>query len=149
MNYLLVESSDPVLTMKTKEVLLFTPELKDIVKGMAEVMRDNNGIGLAANQVGLNTSIFIWLEEGLVKHIINPVLDLTGEKHTVPEACLSLPGYYGEVERYDRVKVNGYKVSGERFSIEASGLTAQILQHEVDHLNGVLYNQKTKKVFKI
>lgn len=134
----------PTLRYKSKPIRRVDAELKNIVSEMFDLMYKAKGVGLAANQVDLPLRIFVANEasdpdeaEELV--FINPVLSRPKGTETREEGCLSLPELYGEVTRPERIHVQAYNLQGELFEGELSGLLGRIVQHETDHLDGVLF----------
>jgi peptide deformylase len=108
---------------------------------MAETMEDAGGIGLAAPQVHVGLRIFVWRTgAGGVSALINPVLEPVGEETEAAfEGCLSIPGLRGAVRRPARIRFRGLDIAGQAVEGEAAGLVARVMQHEADHLDGVLY----------
>jgi peptide deformylase len=129
--------------------------LETLLRKMRAVMREAGGIGLSANQIGLDMRLFVAElpdEKGGQKFyaIFNPSLEKVSEETAVvEEGCLSVPRTYGEVRRPARVTVKGYDKSGKPIKIKAWGLLARVIQHEVDHLNGVLFVDKAKQLYKV
>jgi peptide deformylase len=117
------------------------PEILRLVADMAETMEDAGGIGLAAPQVHVGLRLFVWRTgAGGVAALINPVLDAVGEeRESAWEGCLSIPGLRGEVRRAARIRFRGLDIAGNTVEGEAAGLVARVMQHETDHLDGVLY----------
>ncbi len=137
---------DPVLKTRAAPVESFDESLVRFTQDMLAAMRDNEGVGLAANQVGRLKRVFVAAIEDDEYVIVNPVLtDRSETTEAAPEGCLSIPGIQVEVERPIAVTVSGQDVSGKPLHIEASDLLARILQHEVDHLDGVLILDRTDK----
>lgn len=131
----------------------FTKQAMSALVGrMKKAMKAANGIGLSANQIGLPYRIFIAHvpdPQGLYKLyvILNPMIEKSGGKKTsVEEGCLSVPGIYGEVERHDQIVLRGADRSGKPLKIKAWGLLARVFQHEIDHLDGKLFIDRTKKL---
>ncbi len=123
-------------------------EIRELVKTMRLIMIDARGIGLAANQIGLNSSVFVARNENKFYAIFNPVItQRDGETPLLEEGCLSVPGLYGQVQRYEKVILEGQLQNGKKTKIKAWGLLAHIFQHETDHLNGKLYIDKAKKTY--
>ncbi|PIT93240.1 MAG: peptide deformylase [Candidatus Harrisonbacteria bacterium CG10_big_fil_rev_8_21_14_0_10_38_8] len=123
-------------------------EIRDLIKKMRVLMKKENGVGLASNQVGLDFQVFIAQESGKFYAIFNPKITKTfGKKVKMEEGCLSVPGKYGFVDRYEKIVIEGLTPQGKKLKIKAWGLLAQIFQHETDHLNGELYINKAKEVF--
>jgi peptide deformylase len=144
---------EPVLEQKAKRVRSFDKELKKLADDMLETMRKACGVGLAAPQVGESlrlTVIEIPEEEPII--LINPEITEQKGERQVTEGCLSYPGYRGETTRSEIVKVKALDLNGEKMRIKADGLLAQVLEHEIDHLNGILYTNRLvnkDKLYKI
>jgi peptide deformylase len=137
---------DPVLKTRAAPVDSFDESLVRLTQDMLATMRDNEGVGLAANQVGRLKRVFVAAIEDDEYVIVNPVLtDRSETTETAPEGCLSIPGIQVDVERPITVTVSGQDVSGKPLQMEASDLLARILQHEVDHLDGVLILDRTDR----
>jgi peptide deformylase len=135
---------DPVLKMRANEVETFDGDLASLVERMKSLMQDANGVGLAANQVGVLRRVLVMQpgEEPIV--LVNPVLrESSDELCTDDEGCLSLQGVTVPVERRLRVTVDAVDENGKDVSYELEGLGARVLQHEVDHLDGVLILERT------
>ncbi|WP_372622946.1 peptide deformylase [Falsiroseomonas sp.] len=117
------------------------PEIRRLVADMAETMEDAQGIGLAAPQVHVPLRLFVWRGgAGNVIALINPQVEPVGEEtETAWEGCLSIPGLRGSVTRPARIRFRGVDIAGKPMEGEAAGLTARVIQHENDHLDGVLY----------
>ena len=135
---------DPVLTTRAEEVTEFDDKLKTLIADMMDTMDDEGGVGLAANQVGVLRRVFVFdcshVEGGSRGHIVNPVWAAVGEEtQTGAEGCLSIPGIQKDTTRYQTVTVSGVDSDGRPISIQASGLMARCIQHETDHLDGVLF----------
>lgn len=127
--------SDPIPDEKIGE-----DSLRTLVADMLETMDAYGGVGLAANQVGVTKRVFVYDCEGDRGHILNPEWEAIGEEtQTGGEGCLSIPGVGGEVTRAETVRVKGVTVDGEKVDREVSGLMARCVQHETDHLDGVLF----------
>ena len=131
----------PVLLQQAEPVPDPTlPELRRLVRDMAETMLDAGGIGLAAPQVHLPLRLFIWRNGQEVATLFNPVLVPLGEElETAWEGCLSIPGLRGAVTRPKRIGFTGLDPEGEPVEGDADGIAARVMQHETDHLNGLLY----------
>jgi peptide deformylase len=132
---------DPVLRERARPVERFDGALRRLAADMIETMKEAPGVGLAAPQVGraLRLIVFDLGEEEGAKALANPVLRDEWGEQVGEEGCLSVPGLYYPVRRYLRVQAEGYDLDGHEVSMEASELLSRILQHEVDHLNGVLF----------
>jgi len=131
---------DPVLRQKAKRVPTVDKSVQQLIDDMVETMQQANGVGLAAPQVGVSLRVIVLQvpgEEPIA--IVNPeIVKRTGEQE-VAEGCLSFPGYAGEIKRSASVTVKGLDRQGKPTRIKATGLMAEALQHEIDHLNGILY----------
>jgi peptide deformylase len=137
---------DPVLKTRAAPVDSFDESLVRLTQDMLATMRDNEGVGLAANQVGRLKRVFVAAIEDEEYIIVNPVLsDWSETTESAQEGCLSIPGILVDVERPTGVTVSGQDLSGEPLQIEASDLLARVLQHEVDHLDGVLILDRTDR----
>jgi peptide deformylase len=132
---------DPVLRASALPVERFDAALEAEVERMGQLMHDALGVGLAATQLGVLHRVLVYRvdPEDAVTALVNPVLEWTSvERETAEEGCLSLPRVHVKVERPARVKVRARDVSGEELELEADGLQARVIQHEIDHLDGVL-----------
>ena len=139
---------DPVLKAQARPVEVFDDRLREEVARMGALMNDALGIGLAATQIGVLHRVLVYRVEhdSPVNALVNPVLEWSGgEKETMEEGCLSLPGVLVEVERPVHVRVRAQDERGEAIVIEASGLEARVIQHEMDHLDGVLILDRTSR----
>jgi peptide deformylase len=135
---------DPVLRTVADEVTdPSDPTLRTLVDDMLETMDAAGGVGLAANQVGVTRRVFVYDCEGDRGHIVNPVWSAVGEEtQTGREGCLSVPEVGGDVTRAETVHVTGTTVDGEPVDREVTGLLARCVQHETDHLDGVMFFQR-------
>jgi peptide deformylase len=139
---------DPVLRVEARPVEVFDERLGEEIARMAGLMNDALGIGLAATQVGVLNRVLVYRVEhdSPVNALVNPVIEWSGgDKEILEEGCLSLPGVHVEVERPIYVRVRSQDAAGEPMVIEASGLEARVLQHEIDHLDGVLILDRTSR----
>mgnify|MGYP001615519383 CR=1 FL=1 len=129
-------------------------EIQEAIKEMKSAIKKDKGIGLSANQIGLNWRFFIAEipgDKGKMKFytIFNPcILKISKEKIILEEGCLSVPGIWGLVERPEQIILIGSDKNGKKTKFKAGGLSARVFQHEIDHLNGVLFIDRTKKLFK-
>jgi peptide deformylase len=130
---------DPILRKPALEVVDFDRELRRLVQDLTDTMLDAPGAGLAAPQIGVGLRVFTWYVEGEVGHLVNPVLDLSEEQQDGPEGCLSIPGLSIDCRRALSVVARGFDQYGEPVTIEGSELLARAIQHETDHLDGVLF----------
>lgn len=148
---IIVKDPDPVLREEAKEVTKFNSNLKKLLKDMAETMYDAEGVGLAAPQIGISKRVIvvdIGDETGLIE-MVNPVIVEQEGEQLGPEGCLSIPNLNGEVMRADRIVVKGQNADGEYFTVEASGYLSRAFQHEVDHLNGILFTDLAESIYDI
>jgi peptide deformylase len=139
----IVTVPDPVLRKHAKKVNSFDRSLKKLVADMMDTLHDANGAGLAAPQVGVSQRVIVLSinekDTTTEMAIVNPeVVKRKGER-ICKEGCLSIPGYVGEIKRSEEVKVKGFDITGKEMRIKGQGLLSQALEHEIDHLNGVLY----------
>ena len=139
----LVYAPHPVLRQKTQQVKDIDRRFRKLVDDMIETMHDANGVGLAANQVGvlLRVAVIQLPDDVETTVLINPkVLRAEGEREIEGEGCLSFPGYRGTVKRAEKIRVRALDIDGKEFRIRAANdLLAQALEHEADHLDGRLY----------
>ena len=132
---------DPVLRRRAAPVGEVTPELRRIVGDMIETMYDEVGIGLAAPQVGISLRLMVVGHDNgrEARAVVNPVITEQGGEVTSEEGCLSLPGIFAPVTRAEWVRLEGTDLEGQPVSIRARGLAARVFQHEMDHLDGILF----------
>lgn len=155
----IVQYGDPVLRQKGARVEAITPEVRTFIADMLETMRAARGVGLAAQQVGRPLRIAVVDIRGIIDRpstlhidnqptapeefmpvvLINPEIKPVGEPVTGPEGCLSFPELYADIARPGGVEVTALNLNGESFSFRGGGLLARAVQHEVDHLNGILF----------
>ncbi|MEK7643411.1 MAG: peptide deformylase [Patescibacteria group bacterium] len=166
----IVTEGNPILRLIAEPVPITdipTKKIKDAIKRMTEALRaTNDGIGIAAPQIGLSLRIFLASEEALAIDrsdpddkpptkkepwtyyvFINPeIIKTSSKKIRSTEGCLSVPKHYGTVARAEKVKIRAYDEFGKRFERSTSNLFARLMQHEVDHLNGILYIDKAENI---
>ncbi|WP_132209365.1 peptide deformylase [Kribbella steppae] len=130
---------DPVLTTKAAPVVDFDAELRRLVQDLTDSMQAAPGSGLAAPQIGVGLRVFTWHIEGELGHLVNPELALSADEQFGPEGCLSLPGLTFDCVRAQSVIARGFNMYGDPVLIEGSDLLARCIQHETDHLDGVLF----------
>jgi peptide deformylase len=131
---------DPVLRQKAKRVKVIDKSVRKLINDMQETLRIATGVGLAANQVGHTMRVIVLNIPGNeCKVVINPEVTRRIGSRVVNEGCLSIPGYVGEIKRSELVRVKGMDHRGKELKIKADGLFAEVLEHEIDHLNGILY----------
>ncbi|MEK7481995.1 MAG: peptide deformylase [Patescibacteria group bacterium] len=126
-------------------------DIDELIKKMKNAMLKANGIGLSANQIGLDIKMFVCRIPKIKSHVIfNPKITKFSDKKTImEEGCLSVPGLYGLVERPESVALKGYNRYAKPITVKADGLLARVFQHEIDHLNGILFIDKAKKLYKL
>ena len=131
---------DPVLRTPAAEVVDFDKELATLVKDLWDTMESKSGAGLAAPQLGVGLRVFTFNCDGVAGHLVNPVWTAVDEEvQEGEEGCLSIPGLYWDCRRARNVVARGFNLHGEPIEIEGSDLLARCIQHETDHLDGVLF----------
>jgi peptide deformylase len=130
---------DPVLREKAAPVTTFDAELRRLVRDLTDTMLDAPGVGLAAPQLGVGLRVFTYNVDDVVGHLVNPELDLSEEEQMGPEGCLSLPGLEFDCRRAMRVVARGMNMHGDPVVVEGGDLLARCVQHETDHLDGILF----------
>ncbi|MET3963713.1 peptide deformylase [Marmoricola sp. OAE513] len=130
---------DPVLRTAAAEVTSFDKELRTLVADLTETMLEAPGAGLAAPQIGVGLRVFTWNVDGELGHLVNPSLTLSSDTQDGPEGCLSIPGLSIDCVRALSVVAHGFTMHGEPVVIEGSELLARAIQHETDHLDGILF----------
>ena len=130
---------DPVLTTPAAAVMDFDKELRTLVQDLTETMLEAPGAGLAAPQIGVPLRVFVWDVDEAIGHLINPTLDLSAELQDGEEGCLSFPALSYETPRAFRAVAKGFNMYGERITVEGTELLARCLQHETDHLDGIVF----------
>lgn len=134
---------DAPLTQKAAPVTVFDKKLEELVQSMFETMHAYQGVGLAAPQVGLSKRVFVLQEpEGLEMCFVNPEIAELDGREEGEEGCLSMPGIYAMVPRATQLKIRAQDVQGEAFELDATNFLARIIQHENDHLDGVLFPER-------
>lgn len=146
-----VTEGDDILRKHCKEVKEITPHLKETMHDMFETMTESMGVGIAGPQVGVMRRIFVAQPDpddmDRVYYMINPVmLEMSEEKEWGVEGCLSVPDMIGDVERPVRIKMEATDLEGERKIYEFEGFDARVMQHEYDHLDGILYTDKCQNL---
>jgi peptide deformylase len=135
---------DPVLRLRANEVTEFDDSLRGLVEDMRETMAAYQGVGLAATQVGVPQRVFVVdvpvdEERRVAFALVNPVVERKSGSESGEEGCLSIPGIYEEVARASSIRVTGLDEHGRPFALDAEGYLARAIQHEIDHLDGVLF----------
>lgn len=136
----IITTENPILRQKAKKIHHFDPSLQRLVDDMFETMHSANGVGLAAPQIAQSIRVFVAEYEDRKVAVFNPEIVKAEGEERGPEGCLSIPGYVGEnIRRATKVLVKGQDVRGKPIRVNAEGWFARILQHEIDHLNGILF----------
>jgi peptide deformylase len=130
---------DPVLRTTAAAVTDFDKQLRLLVKDLEDTMLDAPGAGLAAPQIGVGLRVFTYWVDGVLGHLVNPVLDLSDDEQDGPEGCLSIPGLAFDTRRALSVVAKGQNMWGEPVVLEGTQLLARCVQHETDHLDGILF----------
>lgn len=131
---------DPVLRTRAAEVVDFDKELRALVTDLWDTMQEKGGAGLAAPQLGVGLRVFTYHCDGFAGHLINPTFEVVGdEQQEGPEGCLSIPGMRWECRRHLHVVARGWNLHGEPVLVEGTDILARCVQHETDHLDGVLF----------
>ncbi len=150
---------DPMLRERGKKVAKITPAMQRLLDDMAETMRDARGVGLAGPQVGVLQRIIVVevpkdeedpkMQYGFYQ-LVNPeIVKVSRELEEGVEGCLSIPGYTGDVERHASIELKGFDRNGKPIKVKARGYLARVFQHEIDHLDGVLYLDRLKSADKL
>ena len=158
----IVTPPNQTLRKRAQKVHRITPEIDQLIDDLIETMRVAPGVGLAAPQidVGMRVIVVEYAEDSedpdapekpaKLYAVINPEITRTSKERVLGnEACLSLPGYFGEVERYERVTVKGLNRHGQDFKLRAKGWLARIFQHEIDHIEGILYIDRATQIWRV
>lgn len=144
--YKVVLNGDPVLRRISRPVKEVNDSIRKLLDNMAETMYYSHGVGLAAPQVGINKRVIVVdVGDGLYK-MVNPEVVSSSGIQDGPEGCLSVPNIIGNVKRSEHVKVKALDENGEEMVIEASGFKARAFQHEIDHLNGIIFTDKATDI---
>lgn len=140
-----VKMGDPVLNKKCKDVVDFDERLHALLDDMAETMYENEGVGLAAPQVGIiRRAVVVDIGSGLIE-LVNPVIVESSGEQTDPEGCLSVVDYVGDVTRPNYVRVKAQDRYGKEIEVEGTGFLARAFCHELDHLDGILFVERVNK----
>jgi peptide deformylase len=142
---------NPVLRQKAETITEFGPDLEELAQRMFEVMYEEEGVGLAAPQVGLSRRIAVLdvpvdEENSYVGVIVNPEIVASEGTQKAQEGCLSIPGLREDVTRHEWVRIQAQDLKGETFTVEGTELLARAFQHEIDHLNGILYIDRVTSI---
>lgn len=137
-----LKAGHPVLKQVAQPVDHVNKKMRAFIEDMAETMYKTDGVGLAAPQVGVSKRIIVVDDGNGLQALINPQIIKAEGSQWGPEGCLSVPGYFGDVERYEKVTVTAIDPNNKKLRIEAEGFLARIFQHEIDHLEGHLFIEK-------
>jgi peptide deformylase len=137
---------DPVLKTRSEPIGTIDARVRGLVEDLVDSVKLPGRAGVAASQIGVNLRAFSYNIDGDIGYILNPVIvELSGEPELVDEGCLSVPGLWYPTQRYPFARVTGVNLDGEPVEVSGSGLMAQALQHETDHLDGLLYLDRLDK----
>ncbi|WP_219837729.1 peptide deformylase [Paenibacillus sp. R14(2021)] len=148
---LIVQDPDPVLREKAVEVTKFNANLHKLLNDMAQTMYDAEGVGLAAPQVGISKRVIVvdvGDDRGLIEMVNPEIVESSGEQ-LGPEGCLSIAKLNGDVRRAQHIKLKGFDRNGAPFEMEAEDFLARAFQHEIDHLNGILFTDIAVSIYDI
>lgn len=144
----IVKQPNDILSKKLKEIKGITPEIKELILDMKATMKEAGGVGLAANQVGYDLQIFV-IDEKLAEEnsvpdaYINPeITERSKDGGEMEEGCLSLPDYWQQIKRSKKIKIKALDINGKKIRFKAKGFLARVLQHEYDHLQGILIKDR-------
>jgi peptide deformylase len=144
---LVTGKDNQTLRQKSLPVKKIDAEVRSFISQMQDIMKQNDGIGLAAIQIGNPLRIVVCEVNDKMYSFINPeITKLSSKTSVLEEGCLSLPNFYGEVERPEKIIVKATNLEGKKIKLKAFGLLARVLQHEIDHLNGILFIDKARNV---
>jgi len=146
---ILIGENNQTLRQKSLPVRRINADARSLIEQMRKVMKQNNGVGLAAIQIGEPTRIIVCEIDDKFYTFINPeIIKSFSETSVTEEGCLSLPNMYGEVERPKKISLKAINFDGKKIKIKAFGLLARVVQHEIDHLDGILFIDKAKNITK-
>ena len=144
----IVKAGQPVLKQTAEPVEFVNKAIKKLLDDMAETMYAAGGVGLAAPQVNESKRMLVCDDGTGLLELINPVIVKAEGTQTGTEGCLSIPGYYGDVERFERIVVEAINRNNKKITVRAEGFKARIIQHEIDHLDGILFIEKALSLHK-
>lgn len=142
----IVRYPNDVLREKARPVKAVTPQIKRLLNNMFDTMRSAGGVGLAAPQIGISKRLIVIEINDERLALVNPEITAFAGRETGTEGCLSIPGVWGEVERATQVEVRGLNEVGQDITLRAEGYLARALQHEIDHLDGILFIDRATKI---
>ena len=146
----IIKQPDPLLRQRSKEIsseVLGQPETQELIDDMIATMWQADGVGIAAPQVGKNIRVIIITQINEAMALVNPIITrFSIRRNAMDEGCLSVPGFFGSVKRSNAVRVRALERNGKMIKFKAEGLIARIIQHEIDHLDGVLFIDRAKHV---
>ncbi len=146
---ILIGENNQTLRQKSLPVRRINADVRSLIEQMKKTMKQNNGVGLAAIQIGEPTRIIVCEIDDKFYTFINPeIIKSFSETLAMEEGCLSLPNMYGEVERPKKIILKAINFDGKKIKIKAFGLLARVIQHEIDHLDGILFIDKAKNITK-
>lgn len=147
---MIIKESDPLLREVSKSVPKITPNIHKLLNHLTDTMYDAQGVGLAAPQIGVLKRVIVvdaGQEDSELIEMINPEIIKSSGEQIGPEGCLSIPGIHGDVKRFEKVTVKGLDRNGHEVIIHAEAFLARIFQHEIDHLNGVLFTDIAETIY--
>jgi peptide deformylase len=146
---ILTGEKNPILRQKSQPVEHLTKEMRDLIIQMKKNMEDSKGVGLAAPQINVSLRVIVCEVDNKFYAFINPVIIKSSqETSSIEEGCLSLPNIYGKVERPEKIILKATNSEGKKIKLKAFGLLARVIQHEIDHLDGILFIDKAKNIIK-
>ncbi len=148
---IITDPKNKILTSKTKEIEHITSEIKSLANDMFKTMVENKGIGLSANQVGYPISLIVFSDIDHKKKyfLINPkIINISEEQCEMEEACLSVPNTWGLVTRSEKITIEAKNLNGKKIKYKFKDILARVVQHELDHLSGILFTEKSKSTYK-
>ena len=146
----IITQPNPILRKKSAEIsleVIKSRELKSLISSMAKIMLKTDGVGLAAPQVGKNIRLAVINSKDGIFCLINPkFVKKSWARELAQEGCLSIPGVFGKVKRHKKISLIYYNQNGEKIKLTAEGMMARVIQHEIDHLNGILFIDKAIEI---
>ena len=142
------KAGNPVLKQTARPVPKITKQVRTLIDNMVDTLRAAEGVGLAAPQVGVSLRVVVIDVGGGLLELVNPEIIESAGSETSAEGCLSVPGMWGDVERFTSVTVTGLDRNGEPVTLHGDGLLARALQHEIDHLDGILFIERAQSIYR-